>query len=172
MIIVCPLSDLPKAIREERPAGVITLLGSDLMIQQISTLDAEQHLRLEMDDISEPRRGEVLPDHGHLEQLLSFVAKWDQSAGPLIVHCWAGISRSTASALIAQAHLHPDADEFALASALRDIAPHAKPNRRLIALADDVLGRSGRLKEAAKSVYTATTVYEGVRFKYPLHGNR
>ncbi len=170
MIIVCPLSDLPKAIREERPAGVITLLGPEHMIPPIKSLGPERHLRIEMHDIAEPQRGEILPDLRHLEELLSFVDKWDHSTAPLIIHCWAGISRSTAGALITQAHLHPQADEFALADALREAAPHAKPNRRLISLADEVLDKRGRLSEAAETVWTDENRYEGVRFKYPLHG--
>lgn len=172
MIIVCPLSDLPKAIREEQPAGVLTLLGPEHMIPPIKALGPERHLRIEMHDISEPQRGEILPDQHHIEEMLAFVDKWDQGDAPLIIHCWAGISRSTAGALITQAHLHPSADEFELADALRTAAPHAKPNRRLIDLADEVLGKKGRLRDAAATVWTDDNRYEGVRFRYPLYGKR
>lgn len=170
MIIVCPLSDLAAAIRDENPAGVVTLLGERHMIPPIKSL-GDRHLRIQMDDISEPLPGEVLPGHEHLEDLLRFIDTWENKDEPVIIHCWAGISRSTASALITQAHLHPDADAIEYALALRELAPHAKPNRRLIALADDVLDKKGQLIEAADAVRTDTTVFEGVRFKYPLHGS-
>ena len=168
MIIICSLADLPDAIVDERPHGIVTLLGPELMIPQIKGFE-DRHLRLEMNDIAEDMPGQILPHETHLDRLLQFVDLWPQDA-PLIVHCWAGVSRSTAAALITQAHLHPSADEGALAKALSKAAPHARPNRRLVQLADATLGRNGRLVEAAELVYRDEPVFEGTRSYYPLHG--
>ena len=170
MIIVCPLSDLPMAIREEKPSAVATLLSPHQMIPEIRSVPEGTHLRLEMEDVSEERRGEMSPSETHVNELISFVRRWDQT-GPLIVHCWAGISRSTAGALIAQVTLRPEADDMELADQLGIAAPHAKPNRLLIQYADKALGRGGRLIAAANSVWTDVSVYEGYRFYYPLHGS-
>ncbi len=169
MIIVCPLSDLPKAIREERPSAIVSLLSPHQMVPQINGYE-NRHLRLEMEDVSEARRGEKAPAKGHVDELLSFVRRWDQSA-PIIIHCWAGISRSTAAALITQCALHPEAMDKDLAAQLGTVAPHAKPNRLLIKHADETLGREGRLIDAAQSVWTDISIYEGHRFFYPLHGS-
>lgn len=169
MIIVCPLSDLPKAIREERPSAVVSLLSPHQMIPEIHSFTDGRHLRLEMEDVSEIRRGEMGPAREHISELIEFVGKWDQSA-PIIIHCWAGISRSTAAALITQCVLRPDADDAELAIRMASVAPHAKPNRLLIQYADEALDRGGHLIKAAKSVWTDVAVYEGTRFYYPLHG--
>lgn len=171
MIIVCPLSDLADAIREEKPYGVVTLLGPELMIPPIKALDEGRHLRLEMNDIASPQPGQILPGREHVETFLDYVDGWDH-AQPLIIHCWAGISRSTAAALIAQAYLHPEASPDEMATDLGDIAPHAYPNRRLIELADEVLGRNGQLVAAAELVHRDKPVMEGVRFHYPLHRHK
>jgi len=169
MIIICSLSDLPDAIEDEKPHAVVTLLGPELMIPELKGFEG-RHLRLEMNDIAEHAPGQILPHDTHVDRLLAFVDAWPRDGAPLIVHCWAGISRSTAAALITQAHLHPRADEAELAIALREAAPHARPNRRLIQLADDILDRRGRLVEAAELVYRDEPVFEGARTYYPLHG--
>ena len=169
MIIVCPLSDLPKAIREDRPSAVVSLLSPHQMIPEIHTYADGRHLRLEMEDVSEIRRGEKGPAQEHVTKLLDFVSQWDRSA-PIIIHCWAGISRSTAAALITQCALRPDVDEAELAAELGAVAPHAKPNPLLAQYADDILGRGGRLARAAESIWTDMSVYEGYRFYYPIDG--
>lgn len=170
MIIVCPLSDLTDAIRDEKPFGVVTLLGPEMMIPEIKALEGGRHLRLEMNDIADAAAGQILPGEHHVKKLLKFVDGWGKKSAPLIIHCWAGVSRSTAAALITQAHLHPKADERELAIALGDVAPHAYPNRKLMELGDKLLRRKGRLVEAAALVHRDVPVMQGVRFHYPLHG--
>ena len=64
-----------------------------------------------MDDITEPIDGYVAPAEEHVEQVLSFVRGWDRGA-PLVVHCYAGISRSTAGAFVAACALNPQRDEI------------------------------------------------------------
>ena len=69
-----------------------------------------------MDDITEPMDGFVAPSEIHVEQVLDFVRGWDRGA-PLVIHCYAGISRSTASAFAAACALNPHRDEIAIAQA-------------------------------------------------------
>ena len=80
-------------------------------------------------------------------------------AGALLTHCYAGVSRSTATALIAATMKTGDAHWSALR--LRAAAPHAAPNRRIISLADDVLGLQGRLLEACGAMGESLGVVEG-----------
>ena len=86
-----------------------------------------------------------------MARILDFVGGWDRDA-PILIHCWAGISRSTATAYITACVHNPDADEHAIAQALRDASPTATPNRRFIALADAALGRNGRMKAAIEAI--------------------
>ena len=52
-----------------------------------------------MDDISAPLDGYILPQAYHVEQLIELVRAWDR-AQPLVAHCHAGISRSSAAAFV------------------------------------------------------------------------
>jgi predicted protein tyrosine phosphatase len=62
-----------------------------------------------------------------------------------VIHCWAGVSRSTAAAFITACALAPERPEAEIADALRAASPMATPNARLVAVADEMLGREGRM---------------------------
>ncbi|MGD8355534.1 MAG: tyrosine protein phosphatase, partial [Methyloceanibacter sp.] len=86
---------------------------------------------------------------------------------PLLIHCWAGISRSTAGAFVVLCALNPHADEHSLARALRRASPTAYPNRRIVALADIVLGRNGRMSAAVDHIGRGLLAEEGKVFSLP-----
>lgn len=65
-----------------------------------------------------------------------------------LIHCRAGISRSTAAAFVTACALNPLADEEAIAVALRRVAPFARPNELLVRLGDSALAREGRMSAA------------------------
>jgi predicted protein tyrosine phosphatase len=69
-----------------------------------------------------------------------------------VIHCWAGISRSTAAAFVTLCALNPHAPEDSIARLLRASSPSASPNRRLVSLADDALGRAGRMVDAIERI--------------------
>jgi hypothetical protein len=83
--------------------------------------------------------------------LVTFLDRWDRKQ-PLVIHCFAGISRSTAAAFISACALSPKSDEAAIAMRLRSASRTASPNPRLVALADDFLGRHGRMKAAIAKI--------------------
>jgi predicted protein tyrosine phosphatase len=101
-----------------------------------------------MHDIDAPIPGYLEPNENHVEDLVDFAATWDRRA-PMLIHCFAGISRSTAAAFITLCVLNPGVPEAAIAGRIRSVSPSAMPNRRLIALGDAVLGRRGRMIQAA-----------------------
>lgn len=146
-IIVCGLAEVPNVIAARRPSHLVTLLDPDSLIPTPEGLSPERHLRIGVNDICEPTEGLILPTEEVVRQLLAFGATWDEAA-PMIVHCWAGISRSTASAFVLACERNPEADERAIALSMRQAARHASPNRRIVALADDLLGRRGRMVDA------------------------
>src|SRR5262249_58155233 len=102
------------------------------------------HVGLAMKDIGEPEPGLVLPCESHVLDLIRFALAWDRKA-PLLIHCWAGISRSTAAAFITLCTLNPNASELQVARTLRNASPTAYPNRLLVALADEALSRNDRM---------------------------
>jgi predicted protein tyrosine phosphatase len=108
-----------------------------------------------------------LPGAAHLERLLGFVRAWNR-AEPMVIHCFAGVSRSTAAAYIAACALEPGRDEFVLAKAIRAASPTASPNSRLVALADEALGRRGRMNEAIATIGRGEVCFEGTPFTLEL----
>lgn len=87
------------------------------------------------------------PDAAQVEQGIAFVLE-HLEAGPVLVHCHAGKSRSVAIVLGALAQAHPDHDESALLEKLLEIRPMAAPNILIVAMADQLAGREGRLLQA------------------------
>ncbi|HAX79384.1 MAG TPA: hypothetical protein DCY88_27050 [Cyanobacteria bacterium UBA11372] len=102
-------------------------------------------LRLEFDDIPLPISGYTPPGRKDVEKIISFGTSAGVSGeGDLLIHCGAGISRSTAAALgIFAASLKPQA---ALLRVIL-IQPEALPNRMMVRFADEILGCNGKLIE-------------------------
>ena len=151
LFIVCGLDKVDQVIAERRPSHMITLLDPASMIETPAGFAPDRHLRLGLNDIAEPIDGMVLPGEDAVARILAFGRSWNETA-PMLIHCWAGISRSTASAFTLACERSPDADERAIAMAMRRAAPHAHPNRRIVALADDMLGRRGRMVDAVDAM--------------------
>jgi len=86
----------------------------------------------------------------------------------MLVHCWAGISRSTAAAFTLLCDRAGPGAEHDIAEMLRERAPHAQPNRLIVRLADQVLGRNGAMVRAIESIGSGTMVTEGVPVEIPL----
>lgn len=105
------------------------------------------HLRLRLHDAHVAAPDKVLPQAEHVAELLAFVGQWDRSA-PILIHCRAGIGRSTATAFITACLHNPHAAEHEIAVALRKASPLARPNETLIKLADAALGRRDRMCRA------------------------
>ena len=162
-VIVCGLADVAPLVAARRPSHLITLLDPATMIETPAGVSPDRHLKLGVNDIVEPMEQMIVPDAGVVDRILAFGATWD-GADPMLVHCWAGISRSTATAFILACERSPGADERAIARALRQAAPHASPNRRIVALADELMGRRGRMVNAVEAMgdydYTAACPFD------------
>jgi predicted protein tyrosine phosphatase len=85
----------------------------------------------------------------------------------MVVHCFAGISRSTAAAFIALCAVNPEASEALIAQRLREASPTAWPNRLMISLADEALVRRGRMIKAVEHMSRAEAAYEAIPFVLP-----
>ncbi len=169
MIHVCPLSKLDETVARTRAERLVSLLAVGTEMTRPASIAGENHLYLAMNDIAEAQGGMTLPGENHVRRLLDFTRRWDR-ARPLVVHCYAGISRSTAAAYIVAAALRPERDEDELAGTLRRLSPSATPNSRLIAVADTLLGRQGRMVEAVRRIGRGADAFEGTPFGLPLEG--
>src|SRR5947199_7012001 len=90
------------------------------------------------------------------------------SSAPLVVHCYAGISRSTASAFAAACMLNPHRDEISIARQIRAASPIAQPNRLIVSLADKALRREGRMLRALEEMGPGNMMIEGRPFRVDL----
>jgi predicted protein tyrosine phosphatase len=167
MIHVCSLAALPDTVKATGASHVLTVMANVDQVQRpLSVLEAN-HLRVQMDDITEHMDGFLAPCDSHIEQVLNFVRGWDRSA-PLVVHCYAGISRSTASAFAAACLLNPHRDEISIARQIRAASPIASPNRLIVSLADKALGREGRMLRALDEMGPGSMLVEGRPFRVDL----
>jgi predicted protein tyrosine phosphatase len=168
-ILVCPLSRVACHIRDHVPERIVSLLDPDFDTPASGTAYADLHLRLHFHDIHLPADGQVVASAADVSALLAFVGAWQRSR-PLLIHCRAGISRSTAAAYIAACLHNPGADEHEIARTLRQVSPLARPNETLIALADAALGRGGRMSRAIRetgAMLPWIDVYENEPFALP-----
>jgi predicted protein tyrosine phosphatase len=167
MIHVCSLSRLHDTVHETGAQHIVTLLKHSDRVERPVHVQETNHLVLGMDDISDPLDGYVLPCEEHVVRLITFVRTWNR-ATPLVVHCYAGISRSTAGAYVAACALNSSRCELAIAHALRGASPTASPNIRIVSLADRVLGRDGRMVAAIESIGRGMLAYEATPFRLDL----
>lgn len=167
MIYVTPLSRLRETLRKSGALSVLTLLSVDDMFAPPEGLDASRCLHLSMHDLSEPQEGLAAPAPEHVAAILEFAQGWERDA-PMVVHCYAGISRSTAAAYVMAAALQPERDESELAWELRARSPTATPNPLIVAHADTLLGREGRMIAAIRAIGRGEEAFEGTPFMLEL----
>ncbi len=167
MILVTLLSLIEQTIRRYRPSHMVTLLSPEHMIDTPSGMTAKNHLRLGLNDIADALDGDVPPAQHHVDQLLKFGRGWDAKA-PMLIHCWAGVSRSMAAAYILLSDRLGPGSEDIIARAMRLRAAHASPNALLVKLADQTLGRKGRMVAAVESIGRGRIVSEGEIVEFPL----
>jgi predicted protein tyrosine phosphatase len=167
MIHVCSLARLHDTVAETGAQHIVTLMKDVAMVRRPQSILESNHLLLDMDDIVTEMDGYVPPSEIHVGRLIEFVTAWDRSA-PIVVHCYAGISRSTAGAFITACALNPKREEASIAQAIRSFSPTAQPNIRLVTLADTLLGRRGRMTEAVRAIGPGIASYEGHPFRLDL----
>jgi predicted protein tyrosine phosphatase len=165
-IHVCPLSAVPDVVAAHDASHLVTCLHDEVFVETPAIIRPGNHVRLHIHDIAEPMEGYVAPRAEHVAQLIDFAAAWDRR-GPMVIHCWAGISRSTAAAFIMLCALNPLAPEGTVARLLREASPTAYPNRLMIRLGDAALGRAGRMVEAVEIIGRGILASEAVPFSLP-----
>lgn len=165
---VCSLARLAATADACGAGSLMTLLSpGGVMPLRPSGISPTRHILVGVSDIVAAREGFVQPETAHVEAMLTFFRAWDRQA-PLLIHCYAGVSRSTAAAFIGACALTPEVSETGWADRLRAASPTATPNLRLVELADDVLGREGRMVQAIRAIGRGAECFEGEPFALHL----
>lgn len=169
MLYVCSLAKMPGLVEKVGARHLVSVINSDMEVHRPDCISEENHLFLGMNDIIVSMPGFERGSQQQVSKLIAFFRNWDRKH-PLVLHCWAGVSRSTASAYIASCALNPDMDEDQIAQDLRAASPSATPNQWLVALADDMLNRDGRMVAAIEHIGRGANCYEGDVFAMPHIG--
>lgn len=168
LIVVSPLARIAEMAVRHKAREMISLLAANQDFHRPAVIQAERHLKLAMNDISFAGTGDLIaPQEAHVAEIIEFARAWDQTS-PLVVHCWMGVSRSPAAAIISSLAVAPDDDDDALARRLREASPFATPNMRLVEIGDDMLGRGGRFTKAVKALGRGADADGNTPFALPL----
>ncbi|OLP58063.1 protein-tyrosine-phosphatase [Xaviernesmea oryzae] len=158
LLTICGIEELATKA-QARVSHVLSIVDPELPeIETFSVFDPHHRVILRFHDIIDPAPGMIMPQEKDVADILAFgegllADKDSRVDGHLLVHCHMGVSRSTAAMTTLMAQADPDTDEDALFARLREIRPQAWPNSVMIAMADEALGRKGRLTEALRRHY-------------------
>jgi predicted protein tyrosine phosphatase len=165
-IYVSSLGALPGVTARLDSYDLLTLLSPDHPETDWRGFACQRHVRLAFHDIVEVRPGLTAPDHQTMQAILDF-GRGETGARPMLIHCWAGISRSSAAAFAIACDRNPGFERD-IATELRRRAPAVTPNRLMIALADDLLQRDGRMIAAIEAIGRGAEAGEGEPYQLPL----
>lgn len=143
---VCALSEVVERCARLRPARVVSLLDPGVPFPELQGLSGR--LCLSVLDVAKAGTPGA-PTRETVESLLRFDALADEGALTL-VHCHAGVSRSTAAALLLVARRSGAAALPAAVDWLWRSRDEVDPNVLLLALGDEVLGLPGSLARAGR----------------------
>ena len=166
MIHVSSLSALNNVAASLQRYDLLTLLSPDYPETDWRAFACERHLRLAFHDIVEPVAGLTAPDRDLMRAVLDF-SRGCEDQRALLIHCWAGISRSSAAAFAIACDRNPGFERD-IAIDLRRRSPSATPNRLMVRLADDLLQRDGRMVEAIEGIGRGAEAREGEPYALPL----
>jgi predicted protein tyrosine phosphatase len=124
------------------PTKIISLVEEDLIFQ------GDHHLHVRFDDIAKPITGRVHPTEDHLRQILEFADSFTDD-DRVLVHCHAGISRSTAVAIAVLIHHGWSYD--AAYQHVENVRPILLPNKLIIKYVDERFALGGKLIELVET---------------------
>ncbi len=161
---VTSLASREEILQREAIDHMITLLSPSRPLPPLST-KLHDHLVLRFDDVTGPMLDFVPAKSDMIEQLFDFADTYADRT--ILIHCYAGISRSTAAAYILAARQAPAGAEHQVAQALRAASPSASPNPLMVRIADAALGRAGKMSEAIAAIGRGLDAFEGKPFRFP-----
>ncbi len=157
-ISICGIEEL-NGHCETGVSHVLSILDPDWPVPEaFGAFGEHAKLELRFHDVIETdaAAGGQLPREEHVAELLNFGRDLMAEPPPeahLLVHCHAGVSRSTASMALVLAQGLPGVKADRIFGEVLRIRPQAWPNLRIVELGDALLGRGGALVQAARGVY-------------------
>jgi predicted protein tyrosine phosphatase len=119
--------------------------------ESLALLSPTHRLQLRFHDVIDIKPGEILVELEHIRQVLEFGKNLPLTDGHLLVHCHAGISRSTAFTILLVAQALPEVSSADIVAEIVRVRDRAWPNLRIIELGDELLGRKGTLVAAVRA---------------------
>ena len=117
-LYVCSMTKVVDTVRASGARSLVTILTAGASLVRPCGIPRERHLSIAVSDIETNTNGHILAGEEHIDRLLAFFEQWDQT-DPLVIHCYAGVSRSPAAAYVAACALAPHRCEFEVARELR-----------------------------------------------------
>lgn len=155
-ITVCGIEEL-KGFSEARVSHVLSILDPEAPTPPaFGSFGEHARLELRFHDVIEETEGMIAPRAEDVRRILDFgrtLVREPPEAAHLLVHCHAGISRSTAAMTLLLAQSLPDRPAADLLEEVFRIRAKAWPNLRIMELGDAMLGRDGTLVVAAHAMY-------------------
>jgi predicted protein tyrosine phosphatase len=153
-LTVCGIEELAGHC-ETGVSHVLSILDPDWPVPEaFGSFGEHAKLELRFHDVIEVTPGTVPPREEDVQAILSFGRDLEaEAASRLLVHCHAGISRSTAAMALILAQARPDLPAEAILQGILGIREKAWPNLRILELGDAMLGREGTLPDAAAAIY-------------------
>ena len=156
-ISVCGIDELNRHC-EAGVSHVLSILDPDWPVPDaFGAFGEHDKLELRFHDVIDEHNTDVIAPQGvHVAQLLAFgrqLAAEPHVGTHLLVHCHAGISRSTAAMALILAQALPDTPADRIFEEILRIRPQAWPNLRILELGEAELDRQGELVAAAAGVY-------------------
>jgi predicted protein tyrosine phosphatase len=157
-LTICGIDELPTH-RSRGVTHVLSVLDPEREDPPIfGNYAPHERTILRFHDVIEDKEGRPAPTKADVEAILAYgesliESRLDRRDGHLLVHCHMGVSRSTAAMIALMAQCEPDRDEDSIFTTIREMRPIAWPNSVMIAYADELLGREGRLTSALQRHY-------------------
>ncbi|WP_306250863.1 tyrosine phosphatase family protein [Parvularcula sp. IMCC14364] len=169
MIVVCPYDEIDAAVEKYQPASAISILDQGEEAPTMRGVEAGQHLRLSLSMAVAEMMMPPCPEQetARIKTLLDFAQTIDWSRA-VLVHCRLGLSRSPAAAFILQCALAPEKDEQMIAEELRASSENVEPSLMMVAKADELLGRDGRMINAIDHIGMGNECLAGHTFSVPF----
>jgi len=149
-ITVSSLDQIDYVVTKDQPSHMITLIDPATEVPTPLLIKSDNYLRINCHDIPAPRDELIHPTEDHVRTLVGFFNSWDMAA-PMLIHCFMGISRSSAAAYIGLCLQNPGQEREA-AQHMRQEGAHAQPNPLIIAHADRVMDRGGKMIAAIEEI--------------------